>query len=140
MCRYTPQSSKRSSQLIERYGFEGRCTLTSFELPFEELERGFEKPENVIDRFIKAGKKAVAEGAEALLAGCGCLNLILMENGVNQVGGATVIDVSGALMKMAETMIVLKEVSGTRISRVGFYESPKMEEIKRTLALYGVIE
>jgi Asp/Glu/hydantoin racemase len=138
--QYSPQNLKRFSQLIEKYRFQSRCTLTSFELPFEELEQGFERPERVIDKFIEAGKRAVDEGAEALLPGCGCLNLILMENRVNQVEGVTVIDVSGALMKMAETMIVLQKVSGTQVSRKGFYESPRLEEVKNVLALYGVTD
>jgi hypothetical protein len=55
---------------------------------------------------------------------------------MSQVGGATVLDVSGALMKLTEMMIVLNKVSGTKISRKGFYEGPTKEKIDEVLKIY----
>ncbi len=135
---YVPQLiNKRYSELIHKYGLTERSAgLTTFDLPFEELDKGFKDPSKVVEKFIAAGREAVAKGAEVLLPGCGCLNLILAENCVSKVEGATILDVSGALMKTAELMIVLREVSGTCVSRRGFYEAPPKEEIEKVAKIY----
>ena len=135
---YVPQlNNKRYGELVHKYGLAERCAgLTSFDLPFEELDNGFNDPTGVIERFTAAAHEAVAMGAEVLLPGCGCLNLILVENGINQVEGATVLDISGTLMKMTEMMIVLKKVSGVGVSRRGFYESPPPESMEAVVKQY----
>jgi Asp/Glu/hydantoin racemase len=135
---YVPQlNNKRYSELVHKYGLTERCAgLTSFDLPFEELDNGFNDPTAVIKRFTSAAEEAISIGAEVLLPGCGCLNLILAENNITKVGGATVLDVSGALMKITEMMVVLKEVSGTTISRRGFYESPSAKSIATVVNEY----
>ena len=61
---------------------------------------------------------------------------MLVQNHIDRIEGATVLDVSGALMKMAELMIVLGEVSGTRISRRGFYEAPERSTLESVIRLY----
>jgi Asp/Glu/hydantoin racemase len=136
---YVPQSNhKRYRELIHKYGLTDRAApLTSFNLPLLELENGFKSPKPVIERFKVAAREAVKKGAEVLLPGCGCLNLVLMNRKLSEVDGATVLDVSGALMKLTEMMIVLKEVSGTKVSRKGYYEAPTREKIQEALKIYG---
>lgn len=135
---YVPQSNnKRYADLVHRYGLKERAApLISFDLPLPELEKGFNEPKPALQRFEVAAREAVNKGAEVLLPGCGCLNLVLVNAQMNQVAGATVLDVSGALMKLTEMMIVLKEVSGTKISRKGFYEGPTKEKIEEVLRIY----
>ena len=65
------------------------------------------------------------------------MTLIIINGKMSQVDGATVLDVSGALMKMTEMMVVLKKVSGTTISQKGYYESPTKEQIQEVLKIYG---
>jgi allantoin racemase len=135
---YVPQlNNKRYAELIHKYGLKERSAgLTSFDLPFEALDNGFKDPSEVIEKFTRAGREAVKKGAEVLLPGCGCLNLILAENHISEIDGATVLDVSGVLMKSAELMLVLRKVSGTRVSRRGFYEAPPRNEIESVLKIY----
>ena len=135
---YVPQlNNKRYGELVHKYGLTERCAgLTSFDLPFEALDNGFTDPTGVIERFNTAALEAIDRGAEVLLPGCGCLNLILAQNGINQIKSATVLDVSGALMKLTEMMIVLREVSGTSISRRGYYEAPSKESIAKVIKQY----
>lgn len=135
---YVPQLvRKRYAELVHKYGLGERSAgLTSFELPFEELEKGYRNPGSVIDRFRTAAREAIRRGAEVLLPGCGSLNLILAENGVSDVDGATVLDVSGALMKSTEMMVVLGQVSGTRVSRCGLYEAPCEKSIAAVTRQY----
>jgi len=136
---YIPQiSNKFFSELAHKYGLFDRTTpFTSFDLPLDELEKGFKNPAPVIERFVTAAKEAVKKGAEVILPGCGCLNLVVMNGKMSQVDGATVLDVSGALMKLTEMMIVLREISGTKISRRGYFEAPTEEKIKEVLKIYG---
>jgi allantoin racemase len=135
---YVPQSIKKAfGELPHKYGLSARAVkFTNFDIPLPELEKGFTNPQPVLKRFEKAGREAIKNGAEVLIPGCGCLNLIIVNGGMNRIDGATVLDVSGALMKMAEMMITLKEVSGTKISRMGFYESPSREQMERALSIY----
>jgi allantoin racemase len=135
---YVPQlKNKRFDELIHKYGLTERSVeIISFNLPFVELDKGFKDPSNAIEKFTAASKEAIEKGAEVLIPGCGCLNLILVENRINQIEGAAVVDVTGALMKMTEMMIVLREVSGTRVSRRGFNESPPREDIERVIKIY----
>jgi Asp/Glu/hydantoin racemase len=138
---YVPQNNNKIyRELPHKYALSGRTVkFASFDLPLTELEKGFIDAKPVLERFEKAGKEAVNNGAEVLLPGCGCLNLIIVKGGMTQIEGATVLDVSGALMKMTEMMIILKEVSGTKISRKGYYEAPSREQIENTLKIYGKI-
>jgi allantoin racemase len=135
---YVPQlKNKRFAELIHKYGLTERSVkIMSFDLPFVQLDKGFKDPSTIIEKFTAASREAIAEGAEVLVPGCGCLNLILAENRVDRIDGAAIVDVTGALMKMTEMMIVLKEVSGTRVSRRGFNESPPREDIERVIKIY----
>ncbi|MFH1080831.1 MAG: hypothetical protein V1766_11350 [Pseudomonadota bacterium] len=78
------------------------------------------------------------KGAEVILPGCSLLNLISVENGLTKVGNATVLDVSGALMKTFDTMITLRKKSGITVSRQGPYESPTKDQIEAVKKIYGV--
>jgi Asp/Glu/hydantoin racemase len=137
---YTPQlNAKKFRSLIAKYGLESRAIRgSSFDVSLEALANSFKDPAEIIESFQSAARKAIAEGAEVILPGCGLLNLIIVENKINQVDGATVLDVSGALLKMAEASIVLKEVSGVKVSRKGFYEAPSQAFISELREIYGV--
>ena len=133
-----PLNIKFFGELVHKYGLSDRASpFTSFDLPLTELEKGFKDPKPVIERFESAAREAVKKGAEVILPGCGCLNLVLTNGKVNQVDGATVLDVSGALMKLTEMMVVLREVSGTKISRRGYFEAPSKDKISEVLKIYG---
>ncbi|MGD8986367.1 MAG: hypothetical protein PVI53_20240, partial [Desulfobacteraceae bacterium] len=88
--------------------------------------------------FKSAIQRAVDKGAEVILPGCGILNLLSVENDLTSVGNATILDVSGVLMKTLETMIILKEKSGIGVSRNGLYASPSREQIEAAKKTYGV--
>lgn len=133
-----PLNGKFYAELVHKYGLQERAApLVSFELPLDELEAALAgDPTNCLNRLREAGREAVAKGAEVLLLGCGVLNLIAVRNQVNQIEGATLLDVSGALMKMTEAMIALRRVSGVSVSRSGFYAKPTAEQLDKALRLY----
>ncbi len=126
------------NDLVNKYGLQNRAApLVSFELPLEDLEAAMAgDPTTCLDRVRKAGSEAVAKGAEVILLGCGLLNLIVIQNKLTSIDGATVLDVSGALMKMTESMVTLRQLSGLSVSRRGFYAKPDSAEIESVLRLY----
>lgn len=131
-------NDKFYGELVHKYGLAERAApMVSFELPFEELEVAMAgRPQACLERVREAGRRAVAQGAEVILLGCGLLNLIAIRNGLVSVEGATILDVSGALMKLAETMAVLRRVSGLSVSRRGLYQKPDAKDLDKVLRLY----
>lgn len=130
---------KKYDQLVNAYGLQSRAVAGQyFDISLQVLANSFQNPQPVLKAFQEAGRLAVKSGAEVILPGCGLLNLIVVENGLTQIEGATVLDVSGALMKSAETMITLRKVSGIGTSRAGLFESPTQEQLKAARIVYGM--
>jgi Asp/Glu/hydantoin racemase len=137
-----PIISKYVEGLVEKYGLKERAgPLVNFELSFEALEDAMAgRPEECLRLTREAGEKAVAGGAEVIIMGCGLLNLIAMRNGLHRIAGATVLDVSGALMKSAEMMVTLQRVSKVGVSRVGLYARPPQAQIDEAYRMYGLLQ
>jgi Asp/Glu/hydantoin racemase len=137
---YSPlMGIKRIDQLIRQYGLQSRAVdVTSFEIDLAVLAKSFSDPSKVIDLFLAATEEAVARGAEVIIPGCGVLNMIMVQNRVSTVKdtGVPILDISGALMKNAEMMVILKEKSGVGISRKGYYKGPSREKYLLTRELY----
>lgn len=130
---------KKYDQLVNLYGLQSRAVAGEyFDISLNVLANSFTNPQPVLDAFLEAGRRAVKNGAEVILPGCGLLNLIVVENKMTEIDGATVLDVSGALMKTAEAMITLKEVSGIGMTRAGLYESPSKKILESANNIYGV--
>lgn len=125
--------------LAERYGLQSRCSgMQAVDLSMDRLEAaitGDAQPALALIR--EAATRAVEDGAEVIVPGCGLLNLLCVQQGLHQVGGATVLDVTGALLKMTEAMITLRRVSGIGVSRVGYYARPAEADVRRTLEAFG---
>jgi allantoin racemase len=107
--------------LISKYGLEQHCgPLMSLELPVEQLEAGLSgNPAACLERIQDIGRQAVAQGAEVILLGCGLMNLVGIRNGLTEIDGAPVLDISGALLKMTEAMVLLQRTSGLHPSPNG---------------------
>ena len=126
--------------LIEKYGLGKHAgPLVSFELSFEELEAGLHgNPTACLDRIRQAGRQAVAQGAKVILLGCGLMNLAGIRNGLTEIDGVPVMDISGTLLKMTEAMVVLRRTSGLRISRKGYYARPPESTIEIVARAHGL--
>ncbi len=133
-------NTKFHADLIAKYGLEKHAgPLVSFDLPFAEMEAAFAGDAGAcLARIESAGRAALAQGAEVILLGCGLMNLIAIRNGMTEIDGAPVLDVSGALLKAAESMVVLRRASGLRVSRKGYYARPSTAEIGEIARSYGL--
>jgi allantoin racemase len=131
-------SPKFHRELVLRYGLESRCSgHYAFDCAFEEVVEGLEgKSDAALGQLQEVATTAVNDGAEVLLLGCGVLNLVAVRAGITELAGARLLDVSGALMKMAETMVSLRRTTGLSVNRCGYYEKPSAEQLDAALESY----
>ncbi|MEN9775309.1 MAG: hypothetical protein RL322_2379 [Pseudomonadota bacterium] len=111
----------------------------SFDQVCEALARR-EARAAVIDAVRVQGERLAREhGADVIVPGEMPLNLLLAEEGVSQIGGATVIDGIATCFKMAETLSDLRAISGMKPSERGFFnEKPAPERVQEVLRFYGL--
>lgn len=113
--------------LLREYGLEHRCVgMDHLNIPFEQQAKAFSEPDEHIKEFMRVAKKLIEKGADVIISGCGMCNAMLSQNKISQIEGTGVpyVDGSMALMKTVETMILMKENLGTKVSRKGYYASP----------------
>ncbi len=98
------------------------------------------KRQEVIDTVVATGAKMAHEmGADVIVPGEMPLNLLLAMEGVNYMGGATVIDGIATCFKMAETLVDLKKLSGMMPSKRGFFhDRPDPARVDEVLKFYGL--
>lgn len=133
-------ATKFHRELVAKYGLMTRSAGEfAFDLELEELVTALQgDPGRAISSLVAAGRVAVDAGAEVLLVGCGILNLVAVNAGLREINGARVLDTTGALLKMSETMAALAHASGSTVSRRGLYESPPAETLSHALQTYGM--
>lgn len=131
---------KAYPELIHKYRLTERAgPMIDLELPREVLANALRtgEVEPCLEQVRRGARAAIAQGADTILLGCGLLNIIAASSGLQEVDGAPIVDVSGVLMKTAESMVTLRRVTGLKTSRVGAYSRPVDEKIEQALALYG---
>ncbi len=94
----------------------------------------------VIARVTEAVTRMVGElNADVVIPGEMPLNLLLANEGVASIAGATVIDGMALTFKTAEMMVDLKRDSGMMQSRRGwFHTAPDRARVQEALAFYGL--
>jgi Asp/Glu/hydantoin racemase len=125
--------------LVQRYGLQSRFAgMRSVDLSMDRLETAMQHdPAEAIALVREAAGQLVAQGAEVIVPGCGLLNLFCLKSGLARIDGATMLDVTGALLKTTESMVVLRRVSGTAVSRVGYYAGPEPVDLQKTLSAFA---
>jgi Asp/Glu/Hydantoin racemase len=84
---------------------------------------------------FKSALRAEREGYDAVAIGC-FLDPVLDD--LKEALDIPVLDVSGAMRKATESMVVLRRTSGLRVSRKGYYERPPAQEIEAVARGYGL--
>ena len=133
-------------EVIEKYGLKEQAILRPFGETPEEQALMATDAHHGIEAFEKMGREMIAEGAESLIAGCGLhapgLRLAPgaekeYPNGLTDVDGVPVIDVVGVTVKLAETLVRLKQAGSTWISRAGYFAQAPPEVVELG---HGVLE
>lgn len=129
---------KRIDLLIQKYGLESRSVSSEgIKVDLNVLGRAFKNPRPILTQYTKAIKGAIRQGAEVIIPGCNILNLLAVQNHFYKVDGVPILDAAGVLMKITESMVTLKRVSGVQVSRKGLFESPGKELLSNVRKIYG---
>jgi len=114
-------------ELVSRYGYDDRVrdvvTLDPAVDEFE-LDQAFTGNGPLIDRFLKEGRKLVAQGADVIIPAEGVLNTVLVRSGIRDIDGVPVLDSYGSLLRFADMLIKLRQLCGLTVSRRGRYAKP----------------
>lgn len=106
---------------------------------FNDVLKGFEDPSELLDRFRVAARKLIAVGADVIIPGEAPMNVLLAQNGLNEVDGVPVIDSLATWIKQAETMADLRRLCGTKPSRRGYYHTlPDLDRVNEIFSFYGL--
>lgn len=106
---------------------------------FNDVLKAFAEPAGLIERFRKAARALIADGADVIIPGEAPLCVLLAKNGVNRVDDAPVMDSLGAWVKLAESLVDLRRVSGLAPARRGYYqEMPPAERLAELIEFYGL--
>ena len=100
-----------------------------------------------IEAFKKVARELIADGADVLIPACGLMAPALRltpgaereyPDGLVTIDGVPVLDVLGVTVKMAETLVGLKQAGSAWISRKAFYApaTPKARELGQMVLDY----
>lgn len=125
-------------QKIRQYGLEKQFIPCSpFSLTMPDLLSGFDNPEPIVDAVKQAGREAIERGAGILLSSCNILNMVLVNCGLREIDGVFILDTAGALVKVGEFMVDLKQAGISR-SKSGLYSPLSKEELTNIRRTYGI--
>jgi allantoin racemase len=119
---------------IVKYGLKDRCAgvLGGF-LPADQQERGLVDAHAVIEEFVEVARRLIALGAEVLIPGCGLMAPCLRfapgcekdyPQGLTHVDGVPIVDIYGATIRAAETLVEFKRAGSPWVSRACQFASP----------------
>ena len=123
-----------------RIGFAGRFAGARYVgFGFNDVLKAYEQPQSVLDRFHTAARAMIRDGVDVIIPGEAPLCVLLARHGVNRVDDVPVVDALAATIKMAETMVDLRRVSGLAPARRGYFmEKPPRDRVKELIAFYGM--
>jgi allantoin racemase len=89
-----------------------------------ELEKNFDRPGPYIERFEKAAREAIAQGAQAIIPAEGLVAAMIAINHVREVDQIPIIDSVAAAVLFAEFAVAMKQRTGLEPSRRFVYARP----------------
>ena len=123
---------------IKQYGLEQQFVpCDRFNLNTADLPSGFSNPDPIVDAVKQTSRRAIEQGAGILISACNILNMVLVNCGCRQIDGVPILDTAGALVKMTELMVDLKQIGISR-SKAGSSTYLSKEELARVRKVYGV--
>jgi Asp/Glu/hydantoin racemase len=105
---------------IKKLGLSERALPTLLmEASFADVGKGLENSKELVERFAQTAKKAISQGAEAIIPGQLYLSEAIARAGVTRIDEVPVVDALAATLKMAEAMADLKKL-GISVTRRGY--------------------
>ena len=127
--------------LIEKareYGFQERMAPSGcVEIDENELTHAFKDPRHVIDILSAEAKRIGEQGANILICAGNPITMLLVDQGLTEIGGVPFLDSLGVGVKMAEMMVDLNKM-GINRDKMGLYSPQPKEKIDATRKIYGL--
>ena len=102
------------------------------------LFRSKSKREAVMNLFMDGARKLIKRGAEVIIPAGGDIIVFLAEDGIFEIDGTPILNGIYELIKMGETAVKLKKISGNRFkSKRSGYAPPTGDFLKRIRDYYG---
>jgi allantoin racemase len=125
---------------VAQYGLKERCVgVVPGYLPAAQQEAAMVDAHDAIDEFSAVARELVKRGAEVIIPGCGLIAPCVRfapgcraehPNGITEIEGVPIMDLYGATVKMAETLIALKRAGSPWISRKAMFARPSAEALR----------
>ncbi len=133
-----PAFLEHLTQKAKSYGFEGRMVPGSFvEIHYQELGHAFKNPQPLVERLAIEAKRLGEMGANILVFAGNPVAMLLISNGIKEIGGVRILDSIGILVKMAEMMVELNRMGMGR-NQMGIYSPIPQRDLSRTREIYGL--
>jgi Asp/Glu/hydantoin racemase len=124
---------------IRRLGLAERAIPTVLiDASFEDVSEGLKaRGAGIVEQFAEAARRAIRQGAEALIPGQLYLSEAIARAGLTRIEQAPIVDGLAATLKMAEAMADLKRL-GIGVTRRGYaHARPSPEMVEHARALHG---
>jgi len=135
----SPLGVPEFEEKVLRYGLKDRCAgVVAGSLPASQQEAAMFDARSVIDEFIEVGRELIHGGAEVIVPGCGLIAPCLRfapgceadyPDGVTHVDGVPIVDIYGATVRAAETLVAFKQAGSPWISRACLYAKASPEAL-----------
>ena len=132
----------RYREIVHGYGLRDR--LASVEgIAFDNI-RGLNEVfvdqaagDKAIEQIVVAARRSIAAGADVVIP-AGPAAALLATRGMFELDGVPLLDCNSLLVKSAETMVEMKQLTGTHISRRLLYQAPSEELVRRVAEVRGI--
>jgi allantoin racemase len=129
---------RKETELVKRYALQDRfIKCEPMRINLEELQKGFQDPRIVMESAKEVAREAAKKGVCILVNGCGCTNMVLAKHGIREIEGIPVMEGGGALIKIAEMLVDLKNM-GINRSHLGPYTSMAKGDLSSLRKMYGL--
>ncbi|CAM2188062.1 allantoin racemase [Paraburkholderia sacchari] len=118
---------------LEQYRLAGKIAAWETlepKLADKELNGLFTDPSAFLARFADTARRAIAKGADAVIAAEGILAEVVATNGVSEIDGATIVDPIGTAVAFAEMQVKLHKLTGLRPGRCWHFAKPSPDIIE----------
>ncbi|MFC2000885.1 aspartate/glutamate racemase family protein [Chloroflexota bacterium] len=138
LCHHKPLL-RRLIELVKRYGLQDRfIECDSFEIGTVKLfDSAFKNPEIILEPAREVAREAARKGVCMFISGGGAINMILAKHNVHQIEGIPILEGGGALLKMTEMLVDLKNI-GIERTKLGLYTPIPKEDLTYMRKLYGL--
>lgn len=135
----SPHLMERYSQKVESYGLRDKFAGAYwFNTNSSETYGSYNNPDSVLDRFVETSRKAIANGASAIIPFSNGTQTLAYKAGLTKDGidGVPVLDAVSIAVKAAESFVDLSSLGVHPSRKLCVYGHPDKETMLRILRTY----